>query len=279
MIEVHHLNNSRSQRILWLCEELGLDYKIVKHQRDATTNLAPPSLLAVHALGKSPVIRDDGQVVIESGAIIEYIVRKHGKGKLAPPESSPQWVRYIQLMHYAEGSAMLPVMLKIYMGRLGDAGKPLEPRIHSEIDNHFGFLDARARRQAVVPRQRALRRRHPALVRDPGGEAALRARQVPEARGLPRARRRAPRLEARAREGRRVDLRVARARRDLYVISSAAFTIRYCPLIMRERSEQKKTTASATSPSDGISPSGMRLVISPITTSVATPRCFATIFT
>jgi glutathione S-transferase len=141
VIEVHHLNNSRSQRVLWLLEELGLDYKIVKHTRDATTNLAPPSLLAVHALGKSPLIRDDGTVVIESGAILEYIVRKHGKGRLAPPESSPLWVRYLQLMHYAEGSAMLPVMLKLYMGRLGEAGKPLEPRIHGELDNHLGFLE------------------------------------------------------------------------------------------------------------------------------------------
>jgi glutathione S-transferase len=141
VIEVHHLNNSRSQRVLWLLEELGLDYKIVKHTRDATSNLAPPSLLAIHALGKSPVIRDDGTVVIESGAILEYIVRKYGKGKLAPPESSPLWIKYLQLMHYAEGSAMLPVMLKLYMGRLGEAGKPLEPRIHGELDNHLGFLD------------------------------------------------------------------------------------------------------------------------------------------
>ena len=141
MLEVHHLNNSRSQRILWLLEELGLDYRIVKHQRDATTSLAPPSLLAVHPLGKSPVIRDDGLVVIESGAIVEYIVRRYGKGRLAPPEASPQWVRYIQLMHYAEGSAMLPVMLKLYTSRLGEAGKPLEARITSEIENHFGHLD------------------------------------------------------------------------------------------------------------------------------------------
>jgi glutathione S-transferase len=141
VIEVHHLNNSRSQRILWLLEELGLDYKIVKHHRDATTNLAPPSLLAIHPLGKSPVIRDDGQVVIESGAIVEYIVRRHGNGRLAPAESSPLWPRYLQLLHYAEGSAMLPLMLKLYASRLGDAAKPLEPRIHGEIENHIGFLD------------------------------------------------------------------------------------------------------------------------------------------
>jgi glutathione S-transferase len=141
MIEVHHLNNSRSQRVLWLLEELELPYQIVKHQRVAATNLAPDSLKAVHPLGKSPVIRDGSNVVIESGAILEYIVRTYGKGRLAPPDGSPLALRYLQFMHYAEGSAMLPVMLRLYVSRLGDAGKPLEPRIASELDNHFGYLD------------------------------------------------------------------------------------------------------------------------------------------
>ena len=141
MIVVHHLNNSRSQRVLWLLEELGLPYEIQKYQRDATTNLAPPELVKVHRLGKSPVITDGPNTIIESGAILEYIVRKYGKGKLAPAESSPDWPRYLQLMHYAEGSAMLPVMLKLYTSRLGEAGAPLAPRITSEIENHFGFLD------------------------------------------------------------------------------------------------------------------------------------------
>ena len=142
MIVVHHLNNSRSQRVLWLLEELALPYEIVKYQRDATTNLAPPELLKVHRLGKSPVITDGPHTIIESGAILEYIVRVHGKGRLAPADSSPDWPRYLQLMHYAEGSAMLPVMLKLYTSRLGEAGAPLQPRITSEIENHFGFLDA-----------------------------------------------------------------------------------------------------------------------------------------
>ena len=141
MLQVHHLNNSRSQRVLWLLEELALPYEIVRYQRDAQTNLAPESLKKIHPLGKSPVLTDGDRVVIESGAILEYVVRRHGQGRLAPPESSPDWPRYLQLMHYAEGSAMLPVMLKLYTSRLGDAGKPLEPRIHSEIDNHFGWLD------------------------------------------------------------------------------------------------------------------------------------------
>ncbi len=142
MIEVHHLNNSRSQRVLWLLEELGLPYEIKPYQRDATTSLAPESLKKIHPLGKSPVIRDGDTVVIESGAILEYLVRKHGKGRLAPAESSPDWPRYLQFMHYAEGSAMLPVMLRLYTSRLGEAGKPLEPRITSELDNHLGYLDS-----------------------------------------------------------------------------------------------------------------------------------------
>ena len=142
MIEVHHLNTSRSLRVLWLLEELELPYEIVKHQRNPETFLAPDSLKAVHPLGKSPVIRDGGQVVIESGAILEYIVRKHGNGRLAPADSSPEWVRYLQWMHYAEGSAMLPLMLALYLRRLGDAGKPLLPRVTSEIENHIGYLNA-----------------------------------------------------------------------------------------------------------------------------------------
>jgi len=141
VIEVHHLNNSRSQRVLWLLEELGLPYEIVSYQRDATTNLAPESLKRIHPLGKSPVIRDGAQVLIESGAILEYIVRKYGKGKLAPADSSPDWPRYLQFLHYAEGSAMLPVMLKLYLSRIGEAGAPLAPRVTSEIENHFGWLD------------------------------------------------------------------------------------------------------------------------------------------
>lgn len=142
MLKVHHLNNSRSQRILWLLEELALPYEIVAYQRDTTTNLAPESLKKVHPLGKSPVLVDGKTVVIESGAIIEYVVRRHAKGRLAPAESSPDWPLYLQLMHYAEGSAMLPVMLKLYTSRIGDAGAPLQPRISSEIENHFGWLNS-----------------------------------------------------------------------------------------------------------------------------------------
>jgi glutathione S-transferase len=142
MLQIHHLNNSRSQRILWLLEELALPYEIIAYQRDATTNLAPESLKRVHPLGKSPVLVDGSTTVIESAAILEYVVRRHGRGRLAPPESAAEWPRYVQLMHYAEGSAMLPLMLKLYLSRLGDAGAPLAPRVTSEIQNHIGWLDA-----------------------------------------------------------------------------------------------------------------------------------------
>ncbi|HTO57872.1 MAG TPA: glutathione S-transferase family protein [Pseudomonadales bacterium] len=141
MIEVHHLNASRSRRITWLLEELGVDYKLVAYQRDATTNLAPPELKAIHPLGKSPVIRDNGEVIFESGAIIEYLIRKYGKGKFAPAMGTPDYDRYIQFLHYGEASAMLPLMLRLYVGRLGDAGAPLMPRIESETDNHLGYLN------------------------------------------------------------------------------------------------------------------------------------------
>jgi len=141
MIEVHHLNASRSRRITWLMEELGVDYKLVSYKRDATTNLAPPELKAIHPLGKSPVIRDDGRVIFESGAIIEYLVRRYGNGKLAPAIGTPDYDRYMQFLHYAEGSAMLPLMLNLYIGRLGDAGAPLKPRVQSEMHNHLGFLN------------------------------------------------------------------------------------------------------------------------------------------
>ena len=140
MLKVHHLNNSRSQRILWLMEELGLDYKIVRYQRDATTNLAPPELLAIHPLGKSPVFEDDEHTVAESGAIIEYVVDRYGDGRLQPDETSPEHVAYVEWLHYAEGSAMLPLMLKFYLLRLGEAAAPLHPRIESEIANHLGYI-------------------------------------------------------------------------------------------------------------------------------------------
>jgi glutathione S-transferase len=141
MITVHHLNNSRSQRILWLLEELGVAYQVKHYQRDATTRLAPPELKQVHPLGKSPVIEDDGVKVAESAAIVDYLVRKYGKDKFQPAEGTADYAAYQQWLHFAEGSAMLPFMLSLYTSRLGEAGAPLQPRINSEILNHLGYMN------------------------------------------------------------------------------------------------------------------------------------------
>ena len=111
MIKVHHLNSSRSHRILWMLEELELPYEIVAYQRDPVTRLAPPSLKAIHPLGKSPVITDGDRVVAESGAIIEYLAKGPGGGRLWPRDGSANWVEHAHWMHFAEGSAMLPLML------------------------------------------------------------------------------------------------------------------------------------------------------------------------
>ena len=111
MIVVHHLNESRSQRVLWLLEELGVPYDIRFYQRDARTRLAPPELRAVHPLGKSPVLEDDGKTLIESGAIVDYLIRRYGGVRLRPAEDSPEFEAYQQWLHYAEGSAMLPLLL------------------------------------------------------------------------------------------------------------------------------------------------------------------------
>jgi glutathione S-transferase len=141
MLVVHHLNDSRSQRVLWLLEELELPYEIRHYQRDAVTRLAPPELKAVHPLGKSPVLADGERTVIESGAIVDYVIRHHGMGRLQPAPTSADFERYQQWLHYAEGSAMLPFLLKLYVSRLGEAGAPLAPRIESEIANHLGFVE------------------------------------------------------------------------------------------------------------------------------------------
>jgi glutathione S-transferase len=141
MLTVHHLNDSRSQRILWLLEELGTPYEMMRYQRDARTRLAPPELEAVHPLGKSPVVTDGDVRIAESGAIVDYIIRRDGHGRLMPRSDSPDFEPYNEWLHYAEGSAMLPLMLNLYVGRLKEAGAPLHPRIDSEIANHLGYVD------------------------------------------------------------------------------------------------------------------------------------------
>jgi glutathione S-transferase len=124
MITVHHLNNSRSQRVLWLLEELGVRYEIRKYERDAKTMLAPESLRQVHPLGKSPVITDDGLTVAESGAIVEYLLERHGQGRLVPPPGTEERRRYTYWLHFAEGSAMPPLLLKLIFDRIESGPMP-----------------------------------------------------------------------------------------------------------------------------------------------------------
>ncbi|WP_426690317.1 glutathione S-transferase family protein [Rhodanobacter ginsengiterrae] len=124
MITVHHLNNSRSQRILWLLEELGVPYQIKRYQRDPKTMLAPPELKAVHPLGKSPVISDGELVLAESGAIIEYLADRYGAGRLIPPPGTPARLRCSYWLHYAEGSAMPPLLMKLVFRRVETAPAP-----------------------------------------------------------------------------------------------------------------------------------------------------------
>jgi glutathione S-transferase len=116
LLVVHHLNNSRSQRVLWLLEELELPYEIKPYQRDPQTMLAPPELRAIHPLGKSPVLTDGDTVIAESGAIIDYVVSRYGNGRLIPPEGTPERLAYTYWLHYAEGSAMPPLLLKLVFG-------------------------------------------------------------------------------------------------------------------------------------------------------------------
>ncbi len=118
MITVHHLNNSRSQRVLWLLEELGCNYEVKRYERDAKTMLAPKELRAIHPLGKSPVIEDNGNLIAETGAIIEYLMERYGSGRLIPPPGSKEKLRYTYWLHYAEGSAMTPLLLKLVFTRI-----------------------------------------------------------------------------------------------------------------------------------------------------------------
>lgn len=141
-ITVHHLNNSRSQRILWLLEELGVDYDIVAYQRDAESNLAPPELKQVHPLGKSPLVDIDGQCISESGAIIQYLCERYGGDAWLPAPGSPDYIRHLEWMQFGESSFFVPVMLKLYTARLGDAAAPLTPRIDEQLAAHVAFAEA-----------------------------------------------------------------------------------------------------------------------------------------
>ena len=155
MLTVHHLNNSRSQRVLWLLEELGVLYEVKRYERDKTTMLAPPELKKIHPLGKSPVISDGDKTLAESGAILEYLSQTYGVGRFTPAAGTPEWLRYTYFMHYAEGSLMPLLFMKLVFGRLPTRVpifmRPVARAIASgadktllgpQISNHFAFLES-----------------------------------------------------------------------------------------------------------------------------------------
>ena len=141
MIVIHHLNNSRSQRILWLLEELGMEYRLEKYSRDPKTNLAPPGLRAIHPLGKSPVMQDGDLILPESGAIIEYLLERYGDGRLAPKPGTPERVRYLYWMHFSEGTLMLHLVSRLYLARVGEAAKAMQDRVESMIGNELDLIE------------------------------------------------------------------------------------------------------------------------------------------
>lgn len=187
MIVVHHLEESRSQRVLWLLEELGLAYEVKRYSRNPQTRLAPPELKDVHPLGKSPVVEKDGKRLAESGAVIEFLAESEGGGALTVAPGRPARADYLYWLHYAEGSAMLPLLLKLYVGMLGEAGAPLmAARVEPEIDNYLShantslgasdyFVDGRLTAADIqmsfvsdVAKARAGLERYPNLVRARG---------------------------------------------------------------------------------------------------------------
>jgi glutathione S-transferase len=156
MLLVHHLNNSRSQRILWLLEELAVPYELKRYERDKVTMLAPPELRAIHPLGKSPVVTDGDATLAESGAIMEYIVDRYGNGRFIPPAGTPERLRYTYWLHYAEGSAMPPLLMKLIFDKIETSPMPFFIRpiakgisakvnaafIGPQIKTHFDFMEA-----------------------------------------------------------------------------------------------------------------------------------------
>jgi glutathione S-transferase len=144
MITLHHLNESRSQRILWLLEELEVSYEIQFYFRDQH-KMAPPELQRVHPLGKSPVITDDGRAIAESGAIIDYIVRHYGQGRLQPDPESSDYDEYVHWLHYAEGSATLPFLILPIANSFGKMATPLHRRVDHELALNLGYINERLR--------------------------------------------------------------------------------------------------------------------------------------
>jgi glutathione S-transferase len=141
MIEVHHLNNSRSQRVLWMLEELGAEYRVVRYERDPKTMFAPPELKQVHPLGRSPVIRDGDFVLAESGAILEYLVERYGGGRFVPQRGTREYETCRYWLHYAEGSLMMQLLVKLYLDRVGEPARTQLERVNGAVRMHLGFVE------------------------------------------------------------------------------------------------------------------------------------------
>jgi glutathione S-transferase len=142
MLTIHHLSNSRSQKVLWLAEELGISYSIKKYMRDSNTLAAPAAMKSLHPLGTSPLISENGATYSETGAILDYILRHHGGGRLQPAFDSAEYDQFVEWMHYAEGSAMLPILVTIYTGASDVQGEQLTHLLQAQMAKHLGYIDA-----------------------------------------------------------------------------------------------------------------------------------------
>lgn len=141
MIKLHHLNNSRSQKTLWLLEELGLEYDLVCYQRDKETLRGPPAIKALHPLGKAPMLEDDGKIMSESGAIADYLLAKYGDGKLQPSPQSPEYMKYKEAMYFAISAGMNPIMVKIYCRSFGLSGSDMDKAGNAELETALNFIE------------------------------------------------------------------------------------------------------------------------------------------
>lgn len=142
MIKLYHLNRSRSLRIMWLLEEIGVEYELCAYQRNSETFLAPETLKDIHPLGKAPMLEIDGQLITESAAIVEILCQRFAPQMIPAATDVATSLEHLQLMHFAEGSAMTPLLLGIYTSILGEAAAPLQPRIQSETKNHFDYMES-----------------------------------------------------------------------------------------------------------------------------------------
>jgi glutathione S-transferase len=141
MLTLHHLNNSRSQKVLWLLEELELPYELVHYQRDPQTLMGPPALKALHPLGKSPVLEEDGKLLAESGAITEYLLARYGNGRLAPDPAGPDHMRFVECLYFAVSAGMNPIMIKVYARAFGLTGAPIDVAATGELETALSYIE------------------------------------------------------------------------------------------------------------------------------------------